>query len=86
MAKAHHTTKAVALLAWLRQNRVAAVTTTTKLERLDGYPQAVGTKLTEEELHEISKIGSTYHFRTSWPDRFEENDQLVGLLFMVFIL
>ncbi|KAI4162093.1 MAG: hypothetical protein LQ342_004263 [Letrouitia transgressa] len=75
IAKAHCTTKAVVLLAWLMQNRVIAVTTTTKPERLDEYLQAVETKLTQEELHEISEVGSKFHFRTSWRDKFEEDDR-----------
>ena len=75
IAKAHSTTTAVVLLAWLIQNNVAAVTTTRKPERLDEYAQALKTKLTQEELHEISEVGSTYHFRTSWPEKFEKDDR-----------
>lgn len=75
IAKAYDTTKAVILLAWLLQNKIVAVTTTTKVERLDEYLQALNTNLTPEELHEISEVGSTYHFRTSWSDRFEEDDR-----------
>lgn len=65
IAKAHNASKAVVLLAWLIQNEVITVTTTTKPERLNKYLQALKTNLTQEELHEISEVGSTYHFRTS---------------------
>ena len=75
IAKAHRTTEAVVLLAWLMQNNVVAVTTTTKPERLDKYLQALGTNLTQEELLGISEVGSTYHFRTSWPEKYEEDDR-----------
>ena len=75
IAKAHNTTKAVALLAWLMQNLVVAVTTTTKVERLDEYAQAIKTRLTPEELQAISEVGSTYHFRTSWGDHFNDDDR-----------
>ncbi|KAL8848442.1 MAG: hypothetical protein Q9221_006549 [Calogaya cf. arnoldii] len=75
IAKAHNTTQAVVLLSWLIQNDVVAVTTTTKTERLDEYAQALNTTLTQEELHDISEVGSTYHFRTSWPDRFDKDDR-----------
>ncbi|KAL8677030.1 MAG: hypothetical protein Q9186_006507 [Xanthomendoza sp. 1 TL-2023] len=69
IAKAHNTTQAVILLAWLIQNDVAAVTTTTKPERPDKYAQVLNTNLIQEELYDISEVGSTYHFRTSWPDK-----------------
>ena len=75
IAKAHSATKAVVLLAWSIQNNIVTVTTTTKPERLDEYAQALKIKLTQEELHEISEVGSTYHFRTSWTDKFEKEDQ-----------
>ncbi|KAL8842270.1 MAG: hypothetical protein Q9170_000596 [Blastenia crenularia] len=75
IANAHHTTMAVVLLAWLIQNKVVAVTTTTKPERVDEYLQAVNMKLTEEELREISEVGSTFHCRTSWAEMFEEDDR-----------
>lgn len=75
IAKAHNTTQAVVLLSWLIQNDAVAVTTTTRTERLDEYAQALNTKLTQEELHDISEVGSTYHFRTSWPDRYGKDDR-----------
>ena len=73
IAKAHETTEAVVLLTWLIQRNFVAVTTTTKPERLDEYAQALKFVLRQEELDEISNIGSTYPFRTSWD--FEEDDR-----------
>lgn len=75
IAKAHGVTEVAILLAWLIQSKVVAVTTTTKPERLDDYAQALKAKLTERELHEISEVGSTYHFRTSWQEKFKEDDR-----------
>ncbi|KAH6718668.1 NADP-dependent oxidoreductase domain-containing protein [Leptodontidium sp. MPI-SDFR-AT-0119] len=75
IAKAHCTTEAVVLIAWLMQTKVVAVTTTTKPERLDEYATALSTKLSKEELDEITKVGSTYHFRTSWGERFADDDR-----------
>ena len=66
MAKAHNATEAVVLLYWLMQNNIVAVTTTTKPERLDEYAQALKTNLDKEDLEEITNVGATYHFRTSW--------------------
>lgn len=69
------TNKAVVLLAWLMQHRDVAAGTTKKPERLDEHLQAVETKLMQQELHEISDVGSKYHFRTAWAYKFEENDR-----------
>ena len=75
IAGAHGTSKTVVLLAWLLQSKIATVTTTTKPERLDEYSQALNTTLTDPELHEISEVGSTYHYRTSWPDKYDKDDR-----------
>jgi diketogulonate reductase-like aldo/keto reductase len=75
MAKAHNTTEAVVLLSWLIQNNIVAVTTTTKPERLDEYAQALKIKLDKEDLDEITNVGATYHFRTSWGEHFEDDDR-----------
>jgi diketogulonate reductase-like aldo/keto reductase len=75
IAKVHGTTEATVLLAWLMQNGVVTITTTMQPKRLDEYARALTLKLTQEELDEISKVGSTYHFRTSWPDKFESYDR-----------
>lgn len=57
------------------QNNIVALTITTKSERFDEYNQALKIHLTQKELHEISEVGFTYHFRTSWSDKFETDDQ-----------
>ncbi|KAL2068165.1 hypothetical protein VTL71DRAFT_16263 [Oculimacula yallundae] len=75
IAKRYGTMEGVVLLAWLMQNKVDAVATTTKPERLDEYAQVLKTKLTEEELDEITKVGSTYHFRNVWDDEFADDDR-----------
>lgn len=75
IAKSHNATEAAVLIAWLMQNSVVAVTTTTKPERLDEYAQALAIKLTPEELKEIREVGLTYHFRTSWGERFTNDDR-----------
>jgi diketogulonate reductase-like aldo/keto reductase len=75
IANDHKTTEAVVLLSWLMQNNIVAVTTTAKPERLDEYVQAMNTRLSKKDLDEITKVGATYHFRTSWRDHFEDDDQ-----------
>ncbi|KAJ5701380.1 hypothetical protein N7488_008928 [Penicillium malachiteum] len=63
---------------WMRendiQNNVVAFTTTTKLDRLDEYAKALEIKLTADELKEITKVGASFHFSTSWGEHFEDND------------
>ncbi|KAK7965812.1 uncharacterized protein PG986_000089 [Apiospora aurea] len=75
IANAHHATEAAVLLAWIIQNNVVAVTTTMKPERLGEYAQALQIKLTPAEMQEITEVGSTYHFCTSWPEHFKEDDR-----------
>jgi diketogulonate reductase-like aldo/keto reductase len=75
IAKAYGVTEAAVLLSWIIQNSVVAVITTTKLERLDEYAQALRVKLTEDEMREITDVGATYHFRTSWGELFAEDNR-----------
>ncbi|KAF2009096.1 Aldo/keto reductase [Aaosphaeria arxii CBS 175.79] len=75
IAEAHNTKETSILLAWLIQNGVIAITTTLQPKRLDDYARALTLKLTNEELHEISDVGSKFHFRTSWQEKFEESDR-----------
>ncbi|KAH7325821.1 putative ketoreductase [Stachybotrys elegans] len=75
IAKAHDTTEAAVLIRWIIQNNIIAVTTATKVERLNEYAEALKIHLTQEEVQEITDIGATYHFRTSWPEHFKEDDR-----------
>ncbi|KAK1246387.1 hypothetical protein MKX08_000189 [Trichoderma sp. CBMAI-0020] len=75
IAKRHDTTEAAILINWTIQSNAVAVTTITKPERLDEYAQALKITLTRDELQEITDVGSTYHFRTSWPERFKADDR-----------
>lgn len=75
IAKAHGVTEAAVLINWTIRNNVVAVTTTTKLERLDEYARALDIKLTDEEAKEITDVGASYHFRTSWGEHFVDDDR-----------
>ncbi|KAK4150481.1 NADP-dependent oxidoreductase domain-containing protein [Chaetomidium leptoderma] len=75
IAKAHDATEAAVLISWIIQNNVVAVTTPTRLDRLNEYAQALKMKLTEDEMREITDVGATYHFRTSWGEHFEEDNR-----------
>lgn len=75
IAKTHGTTEAAVLISWIIRNKIVAVTTTTKAERLNEYMQALKVTLTDEEANEITEVGQTYHFRTSWGDHFGDDDR-----------
>ncbi|KAG8427871.1 hypothetical protein J3459_006279 [Metarhizium acridum] len=53
--KAHDTTEVVVLLAWVMQNNIVAVTTTSKPQRLDEYARVLKVKLTPDEMQETSR-------------------------------
>ncbi|EFY93831.1 NADPH-dependent alpha-keto amide reductase, putative [Metarhizium acridum CQMa 102] len=55
VAKAHDTTEVVVLLAWVMQNNIVAVTTTSKPQRLDEYARVLKVKLTPDEMQETSR-------------------------------
>ncbi|KAM7203895.1 NAD/NADP-dependent indole-3-acetaldehyde reductase [Rhypophila sp. PSN 637] len=60
---------------WIMRNKVVAVTTSAKVERLEEYAQALSLDLTEEEAREITEVGLTYHLRTSWGEHLGDNDR-----------
>ncbi len=75
IAKAHDVTAATVLIHWIIRTGVVAVTTTTKPERLSEYAQALTLNLSPDEVQEITDIGATYHFRTSWGEHFDADDR-----------
>ncbi|KAJ4854236.1 aldo/keto reductase family domain-containing protein [Trichoderma breve] len=75
IAEKYGTTEAAVLIKWIIQKGVVAVTTTTNPDRLDEYAQALKFTLEDNELQEITDLGLTYHFRTSWPEHFKADDR-----------
>lgn len=67
--------EAAILIAWLLRRGVVAVTTTTKVDRLEEYASALGVTLSDAEVEEITTVGASYHFRTSWPEHFDADDR-----------
>jgi diketogulonate reductase-like aldo/keto reductase len=57
------------------QTDIVAATTTTKPERLDEYALALRIRLKQEEMKEILEVGDAFHLRTTWWDRFKEDDR-----------
>ncbi|KAK7430583.1 hypothetical protein QQZ08_002875 [Neonectria magnoliae] len=63
-------------LRWIIDQGVVALTTSSKVSRLEGYLTKLPKfKLTEEEIAEISKLGRQKHFRGFWKNKFDENDR-----------
>ena len=64
------------LLRWCLDQDVVTVTTTSKEQRLSDYLRSLTFKLTPKEVEEISRIGSAYHHRAFWQDKFDRHDRL----------
>ncbi|KAF7544799.1 hypothetical protein G7Z17_g9674 [Cylindrodendrum hubeiense] len=63
-------------LRWIIDQGVVALTTSSKSSRLEGYLANLPKfKLNEEEIAEISKLGSQKHFRGFWKDKFAADDR-----------
>lgn len=63
------------LLRWCLDQDVVAITTTSKEQRMSDYLRALTFKLTPKEVHEISDLGKTYHYRAFWNKKFAEDDR-----------
>lgn len=67
------------LLRWCLQRTergVAAITTSSKVERLQGYLECLGFELTGEELEEINLRGGEMHFRGDhFMKKWDEDDR-----------
>ena len=63
------------LIKWQIEQNVVPITTTTKLDRLSEYLEALNLELSAEDIEEISRIGSSYHFRAWAADRFDPDDR-----------
>jgi diketogulonate reductase-like aldo/keto reductase len=75
LAKKYGVSEEAVCLRWCMQqgDGVAAITTSSKEERLGGYLGAAGFELTEEEVQEITDKGKEKHLRCNnfmhqWPD------------------
>ena len=58
----------------MNQN-IISILTGTKSERFEEYLAALEVKLTEEEMDEITKTGSTYHFRVRFTSKIDEDNR-----------
>ncbi|KAF0636830.1 hypothetical protein FPSE5266_00953 [Fusarium pseudograminearum] len=76
LAEKYGVTESEIGLRWVIDQDIIALTTSNKVERLDGYLAKLPKfKLTRDEIAEISKLGAEKHFRGFWRNKFDENDR-----------
>ncbi|KAF1957126.1 Aldo/keto reductase [Byssothecium circinans] len=75
IAEEHGVSAEVVLLRWHIERGVVPVTTTSGKERMVDYLKAVDLRLSPEEVEEISRVGSTHHFRWWGKQFFESGDR-----------
>lgn len=75
LARKYYVNPAEILLRWCLDQDIVAITTTSKEQRMSDYLRALTFKLTPKELQEISTVGSTYHYRAFWKNRYDEDDR-----------
>ncbi|KAM0380985.1 hypothetical protein ACHAO7_003150 [Fusarium culmorum] len=76
LAEKYGVTESEVGLRWVIDQDIIALTTSNKVERLDGYLAKLPKfKLTQDEIAEISKLGAEKHFRGFWRNKFDENDR-----------
>ncbi|RMJ07428.1 hypothetical protein BHE90_007268 [Fusarium euwallaceae] len=76
LAKKYGVTESEIGLRWVIDQDIIALTTSNKVERLEGYLSRLPKfKLTPDEIAEISRLGSQKHFRGFWKNKFDENDR-----------
>jgi diketogulonate reductase-like aldo/keto reductase len=76
LAEKYGVTESEVGLRWVIDQDIIALTTSNKVERLEGYLSKLPKfKLTQDEIAEISKLGAEKHFRGFWKNKFDENDR-----------
>ena len=76
LAEKYGVTESEVGLRWVIDQDIIALTTSNKVERLEGYLSKLPKfKLTQDEIAEISKLGAKKHFRGFWKNKFDENDR-----------
>jgi diketogulonate reductase-like aldo/keto reductase len=76
LAEKYGVTESEVGLRWVIDQDIIALTTSNKVERLEGYLAKLPKfKLTQDEIAEISRLGAKKHFRGFWRNKFDENDR-----------
>ncbi|KAF4455110.1 alcohol dehydrogenase [Fusarium albosuccineum] len=76
LAEKYSVTESEVGLRWVIDQNIIALTTSNKIERLEGYLSKLPKfRLTEDEISEISKTGATKHVRMFWNKHFDKNDR-----------
>ncbi|KAF5019358.1 hypothetical protein F66182_8647 [Fusarium sp. NRRL 66182] len=76
LAEKYGVTESEVGLRWVIDQDIIAITTSNKVERLDGYLSKLPKfTLAQDEITEISKLGAKMHFRGFWKRHFAEDDR-----------
>ena len=75
LAKKYAVNPGEILLRWAIDMGVVAITTTSKEQRMIDMLRVFTFKLNPKEIDEITEIGTSYHARGYWIDKFDENDR-----------
>ena len=75
LAGKYEVSEGVILLRWAMEQGVVTISTSRNESRMAEYLQAANIRLTQEEVQEISRLGSHKHFRAFWRTRFSEDDR-----------
>jgi diketogulonate reductase-like aldo/keto reductase len=64
IASNHNAMENAVLIRWQMEQNVAAVTTTTKLERVSEYLKAIDLSVSTDELDELARVGLSHHLES----------------------
>ena len=75
MAKKYFVSEGEIALRYCIDQRIVAITTSSKEERLSDYLRATKFTMTPKEINDLSAAGSQKHVRRFWQNKFEANDK-----------
>lgn len=75
LAEKYKVSEGVVLLRWVMEQGIVPISTSRNESRMTEYLQAAQTRLAEDEVQEISRLGDQKHFRTFWRNRISEDDR-----------
>ena len=75
LAKKYAVNPGEVLLQWVMGQGIAAITTSSKEQRMSDVLRAVSFNLTPKEMEQISETGKSHHFRAFWGHIFDKDDR-----------
>lgn len=75
LATKYYVSEGEIALRWCIDQRIVAITTSGKEQRLSDYLRALAFKLTPKEVQDIAEAGLKKHFRGFWQAKFADGDR-----------